>query len=66
MIEKIRLTVTKAVELFKYGKLNESYWNKPKLHKQVVNKTLLIAKALYLSYSLFSLFDNATSHFVFI
>lgn len=58
--------MTEAVELFKYGKANKKYWDRPKLHKQVVNKTLPLVEALYLGYSLLFLFDNATSHFVYI
>ena len=65
VIDKTGLTVTEAVELFEYGKSNEGYWDGPKLHKQVVNKALPIAEALYLGYSLLFLFDNATSHSVF-
>ena len=59
------LSVIEAVELFEYGKTNKGYWDGSKLHKQVVNKALLIAKALYLGYSLLFLFDNATSHSVY-
>ena len=66
VIDKTRLSVTKAVELFKYEKTNEGYWDGSKLHKQVVNKALPIAEALYPGYSLLFLFDNATSHSVYI
>lgn len=45
MIEKIRLIVTKVIELFKYGKLKKGYWDGPKLYKQVVNKVLPIVEA---------------------
>ena len=38
VMEKIRLTIIKAVKLFEYKKANEGYWNRSKLHKQVVNK----------------------------
>lgn len=65
MIHKTGLTVTETVELFRYGKSNEVYWDGHKLHKQVVNKALPIAEVLYPGYSLLFLFDNATSHFVF-
>ena len=65
VIEKTGLTVIEAVELFEYGKLNEGYWDGPKLHKQVVSKALPITEALYLGYSLLFLFDNTTSHFIF-
>ena len=50
VIDKTGLTVTEAVELFEYGKSNEGYWDGPKLHKQVVNKALPIAEALYPGY----------------
>ena len=53
------------MELFEYGKSNESYWDGPKLHKHVVNKALSIAKALYPGYSLLFFFNNATSHSMF-
>ena len=36
------------------------------MYKQVVEKALPIAKALYPGYSFCFLFDNATSHFVYI
>lgn len=65
MIDKMGLTVTEAVKLFEYRKSNEGYWDGSKLHKQVVNKALPIAGALYPSYSQFFLFDNATSYSVF-
>lgn len=65
IIGKIGLTVTKAVELFEYGKSNKGYCNGPKLYKQVVNKALPITKALYPGYSLLFLFDNKTSHSMF-
>ena len=47
VIDKTGLSVTEAVELFEYGKTNEGYWDGSKLHKQVVNKALPIAEALY-------------------
>ena len=65
VIDKTGLSVIKAVELFEYKKKKEGYWDRSKLHKQVINKTLLIAEVLYPSYSLLFLFDNATSHFVY-
>ena len=65
VIDKTGLTVTEAVELFGYGKSNEGYWDGPKLHKQVVNKALPIAEALYPGYLLLFLFDTVISHFVF-
>lgn len=54
------------VELFKYRKNNERYWDGPKLHKQVVNKALSIAKMLYPGYSFLFLFDNVTNHSIYI
>ena len=64
-MEKTGLTILEAVELFKYGKNNERYWDGAKLYKQVVSKVLFIAKAFYLGYSLLFLFDNATSYSVY-
>lgn len=64
-MEKSGLLVTKAVELFEYGKSNKGYWDGVKLHKQVVNKALPIAEVLYPGYSLLFLFYNATSHSVY-
>lgn len=66
MIKRIELTIKEVVELFEYGKNNEGYWDKPKLHKQVVNKTFLIAEIFYLRYSLLFLFDNTTSYLVYV
>lgn len=65
VLEKTKLTYIEAVKIFKYRKNNNSYWDRVKLHQQVVNKALPIAKALYSSYSLLFFFDNATSHFVY-
>ena len=64
-MEKGEITITEKVVLFEYGKANKEYWNRPKLHQQVVNKVLSIAKALYLGYFFLFLFDNATSHSVY-
>lgn len=47
------LTIMEAVKLSEYKKSNKNYWNRPKFYKQVINKTLLIAEAFYLDYSLF-------------
>ena len=65
VMNKTGLSVTKAAELFEYGKTNKGYWDGSKLHKQVINKALSIAEALYPGYSLFFLFDSATSHSVY-
>ena len=37
-----------AVEIFEYRNKYDGYWDGAKLHKQVVNKALPIAEALYL------------------
>ena len=65
VIQQTGLTFTEAVEIFEYGKNNDGYWDGAKLHKQVVEKALPIAEALYPGYSLCFLFDNATSHSVY-
>lgn len=64
-MEKCGLLKTKAIKVFEYGKNNNRYWDWAKPHKQVVNKALSIAEALYPEYSLLFLFDNATSHSVY-
>ena len=64
VIQQTGLKFTEAAEIFEYGKNNDGYWNGAKLHKQVVEKALPIAEALYPGYSLCFLFDNATSHSV--
>ncbi len=64
-MEKCDCLEIKVVEVFKYKKNNNGYWDRTKLHKQVVSKTLPIAKVLYPRYSLLFLFDNATSHSVY-
>lgn len=53
------------VKLFGYKKNNERYWDRAKLHKQVVGKALPIIETSYLDYWLLSLFDNTISHFVY-
>ena len=65
MVEKAKITIIEAVMLFVYEKANKKYLDKPKLHQQVVNKALPIAKTLYLSYFLLFLFDNARNHSVY-
>ena len=55
----------KAVKILEYGKNNNGYWDRAKLHQQVVNKALPIAKAFYLRYLLLYLFDNTTNHSVY-
>lgn len=66
VIQQIKLTITKAVKVFKYRKNNNGYWDGAKLHKQVVEKALFIAKTFYPGYSLCFLFNNITSHFIYI
>lgn len=66
VIQQMGLTTTEAVKVFKYGKNNNRYWDEAKLHKQVVEKALSIAKTFYPGYSLCFLFDNITSHFIYI
>ena len=65
VITKTGLTMTEVVELFEYGKNHEEYWGGIKLHEQVISKALPVAEALYPSYALLFLFDNATSHLVY-
>lgn len=65
IVQETGLTDTKAVKIFEYGKNNDGYWDGAKLHKQVVNKALPIAQALYPGYGLLFLFENATSHSVY-
>lgn len=59
------LAKTEAAELFEYRKNNNRYWDRPKLIKQVVQKAIPIAEALYPGYSLLFTFDNATSHAIY-
>lgn len=65
MIDKMRLTIMEAMELFEYKKSNKGYWDRFKLVKQVVHKILLITEALYQGYLLVFLFNNTTSHSIF-
>lgn len=65
LMETYGLTTTEAVEIFEFGKNNDGYWTGADLLKQVKEKALPIARALYPGYSLCFLFDNATSHSVF-
>lgn len=65
VVEKRGLLETEAVEMCEYRKNNDEYWDEAKLYKQVVNKALPIAEALYPRYSPLFLFDNATSHSVY-
>lgn len=65
IVSRTGMTLTEAIEIFKYGKNHEGYWDGAKLYQQVVTKALPIAEALYPGYSLLFLFDNATSHSVY-
>lgn len=62
VIEKLGLIMIKVVKIFEYGKNNDKYYNKAKIHQQTVTNILLIAEALYLGYSLVFLFDNAINY----
>lgn len=53
IIWKNKLLKKKIVKIFEYKKNNNNYWDKTKLHLQIVNKTLLIAEIFYPRYSLF-------------
>ncbi len=64
-IQQAGLQKIEVVEIFEYGKNNDSYWDKTKLHKQVVNKALPIIEVFYPRYSFYFLFDNTTSHSVY-
>lgn len=54
------------VEIFEYAKNNNYYWDRAKLYKQVINKTLSILETFYPKYSLFFLVNNAISHSIYI
>lgn len=64
-MEKYGLLEIEVVEVFEYGKNNNGYWDRAKLHKQVVSKAFPIAEALYPGYSLLFLFDTVTSHSIY-
>lgn len=66
IIEKYGLLKIKAVEIFEYKKNNNKYQDRAKLHKQIVNKALFIAKILYVGYLFLFLFDNAINYLVYI
>jgi hypothetical protein len=65
LVTRCGLAATEAVEIFEFGKNNQGYWDGADLLKQVREKALPIAEALYPGYSLLFLFDNATSHSVY-
>lgn len=64
--QRTGLTVIKAEELFEYRKNNGGYWDGAKLRHQAIHKVLPIAEALNPGYSLLFLFDNATSHSIYV
>ena len=66
VIEYCGLSSKEAVEILEYGKNNEDYWDGVKLVKQVKEKALYIVEAFYPRYSLLFLFNNATSHSVYL
>ena len=53
VLELTGLSHSEAVEIFEYRKNNDGYWDGAKLHQQVVNKALPIAKVLFPGYSLY-------------
>lgn len=65
-VEKCGLLETEMVEIFEDGKNNDGYWNGAKLYKKVVSKFLPITEALNSGYLLLFLFDNTTSHSVYV
>lgn len=64
VIEKAGLNYIKVIEIFKYEKNNNRYWDKTKLYPQVINKALPIIKSLYSDYLLLFLLNNAINDFV--
>ena len=50
---------------FEYEKLEERYWTGENLLNKSQNKALPTRKALYLSYKLLFIFDNATSYAIY-
>lgn len=65
VVQLYGLSSKEAEEILEYGKNNEGYWDGVKLVKQLKEKALPIAEALYPGYSLLFLFDNATSHSIY-
>ena len=66
VVKRCGLSSKEAVEILEYGENNEDYWNEVKLVKQVKEKVLPIAKALYPGYLLLFLFVNTNSHSVYL
>ena len=65
VVKKTGVTQIEKVEVYEYGKNNNSYWDEANLHQQVVNKESSIAERLYFGCSLLFLFDNATGHSIY-
>lgn len=55
-----------AVIYFEYNKIEERYWIGKYLLDQIKNKALSIVEALYLEYKLLFMFDNTTSHTIYV
>ena len=55
-----------AVIYFEYGKIEEGYWTGEHLLDQIERKALPIAEALYPAYELLFMFDNTTSHAIYV
>lgn len=62
VIKKVGPTPKKIVEIFEYNKNNDKYKDRAKLHQQVENKALLIAKVFHFGYLLLFIFNNITSY----
>lgn len=56
----------KVLKILKYGKNNNGYLDKTKLHKLVVSKALLIIKKIYFKYLLLFWSNNNTNYFFYI
>lgn len=55
-----------AITYFEYNKIEEGYWTGKHLLDQIKSKALSITKALYIGYELLFIFDNVTSHAIYI
>lgn len=53
------------MKIFEYKKSNNNYWDRPKLHYQIITKAFPIAKIVYPDYFFLFLFDNVTSQSVY-
>lgn len=65
VVNRFSILSKKAIEILKYEKNNEGYWDRVKLVKEVKKKAFPIVKAIYPRYSHLFLFDNITSHLVY-